>query len=218
MKKTILSTLFAIVIVALISGVRTFFTENVMNARVEQLAGVYTTMEGHTDIVQDLLSLINLSQEKLALTGGAELKFTKLVEFTQSRDYRFSYDAEQNKQQIRTMYADALDAIYQGRSTLTEMYGDEIATVTKEKFQHFYAELYSLTSYNELLDAFVDSTFDYDALSEDYETGTYTIEDKKILCTIAGESKAEYMEYKLDGDTLTLTYKDMVVETYTRVN
>lgn len=216
MKKTILRTLLVIVIVALIAGVRTFFTENAMNDKIDQLAGVYTTLEDNTDGVQDLLSLIDLSQEELALTGGVELKIVKLVEFNQNRDYRFSYDAEQSKQQVRAMYADALDAIYQGRATLTALYGDEITTVTQEEFQQLYAELYSLNSYDELLDAFADNAFDYDALSEDDETGTYTIEGKKILCTITGESKAEYLEYKLDGDTLTLTYSDMV-ETYTRV-
>lgn len=217
MKKTILRTLLVIVIVALIAGVRTFFTENAMNDKIDQLAGVYTTLEDNTDGVQDLLSLVDLAQEELALTGGVELKLVKLVEFTQNRDYRFSYDAEQSKQQVRAMYADALDAIYQGRATLTALYGDEIATATQEEFQQFYAELYSLTSYDELLDALADNAFDYDALSEDYETGTYTIEGKKILCTITGESEAEYLEYKLDGDTLTLTYSDMV-ETYTRAN
>lgn len=217
MKKTILRTVLVIVIVALIAGVRTFFTENAMNDKIDQLAGVYTTLEDNTDGVQDLLSLVDLSQEELALTGGVELKLVKLVEFSQNRNYRFSYDAEQSKQQVRAMYADALDAIYQGRATLTALYGDEIATATQEEFQQFYAELYSLTSYDELLDAFADNAFDYDALSEDYETGTYTIEGKKILCTITGESEAEYLEYKLDGDTLTLTYSDMV-ETYTRVN
>lgn len=217
MKKTILRTLLVIVIAALIAGVRTFFTENAMNDKIDQLAGVYTTLEDNTDSVSDLLSLIDLSQEELALTGGVELKLVKLVEFSQNRDYRFSYDAEQSKQQVRAMYADALDAIYQGRATLTALYGDEITTATQEEFQQFYAELYSLTSYDELLDALADNAFDYDALSEDYETGTYTIEGKKILCTITGESEAEYLEYKLDGDTLTLTYSDMV-ETYTRAN
>lgn len=217
MKKTILRTVLVIVIVALIAGVRTFFTENAMNDKIDQLAGVYTTLEDNTDGVQDLLSLVDLAQEELALTSGVELKLVKLVEFTQNRDYRFSYDAEQSKQQVRAMYADALDAIYQGRATLTALYGDEIATATQEEFQQFYAELYSLTSYDELLDALADNAFDYDALSEDYETGTYTIEGKKILCTITGESEAEYLEYKLDGDTLTLTYSDMV-ETYTRAN
>lgn len=217
MKKTILRTVLVIVIVALIAGVRTFFTENAMNDKIDQLAGVYTTLEDNTDGVQDLLSLVDLAQEELALTSGVELKLVKLVEFTQNRDYRFSYDAEQSKQQVRAMYADALDAIYQGRTTLTALYGDEIATATQEEFQQFYAELYRLTSYDELLDALADNAFDYDALSEDYETGTYTIEGKKILCTITGESEAEYLEYKLDGDTLTLTYSDMV-ETYTRAN
>lgn len=217
MKKTILRTLLVIVIAALIAGVRTFFTENAMNDKIDQLAGVYTTLEDNTDGVQDLLSLVDLSQEELALTGGVELKLVKLVEFTQDRNYRFGYDAEQSKQQVRAMYADALDAIYQGRATLTALYGDEITTATQEEFQQFYAELYSLTSYDELLDALADNAFDYDALSEDYETGTYTIEGKKILCTITGESEAEYLEYKLDGDTLTLTYSDMV-ETYTRAN
>lgn len=217
MKKTILRTVLVIVIVALIAGVRTFFTENAMNDKIDQLAGVYTTLEDNTDSVSDLLSLVDLSQEELALTGGVELKLVKLVEFTQNRDYRFSYDAEQSRQQVRAMYADALDAIYQGCATLTALYGDEIATATQEEFQQFYAELYGLTSYDELLDALADNAFDYDALSEDYETGTYTIEGKKILCTITGESEAEYLEYKLDGNTLTLTYSDMV-ETYTRAD
>lgn len=217
MKKTILRTLLIVVILALIAGVRTFFTEKAMNDKIDDLAGVYTTLEDNTDSVQDLLTLVDLSQEELALTGDVELKLVKTVEFTQNRTYRFGYDAQQSRQHVRAMYADALDALYQGRATLTSLYGDEVATATQEEFRQFYAELYSFTSYDELLDALADNAFDYDILGEDFETGTYTVEGKKIMCTITGESEAEYLNYHLDGDTLTLTYSDME-ETYTRAN
>lgn len=87
--------------------------------------------------------------------------------------------------------------------------------MTKEEFLGFYAEIYAAADGDAVLDLFVDNA--YEALAEDWETGTYTIRLNQIMCTITGGTGAEALKYSIDGDTLVLTYVN-AVETYTRSN
>lgn len=87
--------------------------------------------------------------------------------------------------------------------------------MTKGEFQQYYAELYGQTNYTEMIDLFAENAYDYASLGEDLETGSYSIEGNQILCTATGQFKEETMRYKIEGDTLTLTYVDGV-EVYTR--
>ena len=57
--------------------------------------------------------------------------------------------------------------------------------------------------------------YDYDSLSGKLETGTYYIDGNDIMCTITGQTMAESLGYKVDGNTLTLIYADGT-EVYTR--
>lgn len=215
MKKTIIRTLTVALVAALIFGVRTWMTETQANKKIDELAGVWTCMEVDSESASQLFEQMDFAEEELALTSDLSLTFVKVAEFKADRTYRFAYDGELTRQQTVALFDQALDALYEGRATLTALYGDEIAYATEEEFRQFYAEIYGLTSAEPLAEMMADAAFDYELLGEDFETGTYTVEGKKILCTITGETEAEYLGYQLDGDTLTLTYVDME-EVYTR--
>ena len=189
-----------------------------MDKKIDALAGVWHCMEDGQEDVQDLLDLVDLYEEEKALVrSDLTFQFVKIVEFTQAQTYRFSYDVELTKQQVRDMYETAIEDLFENRAALTEVYGEELAGYTREQFRQFYAELYSMASYDELLDTFADNAYDYDKLGEDFETGTYTIKGDDIMCTITGQSQAEALGYDLEGGNLTLTYTNLV-EYYTRAN
>lgn len=189
-----------------------------MDKKIDALAGVWHCMEDGQEDVQDLLDLVDLYEEEKALVReDLTFQFVKLVEFTQDRTYRFSYDVELTKRQVRDMYEAVIEDLFENRAALVELYGVEIAGYTREQFRQFYAELYSMASYDELLDTFADNAYDYDKLGGDFETGTYTISGDDIMCTITGESQAEALGYDLEGGELTLTYTNLV-EHYTRAS
>lgn len=216
-KRMVLKIVVAVIVVFGVNFARDMINEATMGPKIEELSGVWHCMEDGQEDVQDLLELADFYEEEIALMGDLSMNFVKLVEFREDRSYRFSYDVEKTKEQVYKLYADAMDDLYEGRAALTGLYGDGIATATKEEFQNFYAELYSMGSYEELLTMFTDNAYQYDKLGEDYETGTYTIEGDDIMCTITGTTQAEALGYKIEGVNLTLTYVDLV-EYYTRAN
>ena len=189
-----------------------------MDKKIDALAGVWHCMEDGQEDVQDLLDLVDLYEEEKALVReDLTFQFVKVVEFTQDKTYRFSYDVELTKRQVRDMYETVIEDLFENRAALVELYGVEIAGYTREQFRQFYTELYSMASYDELLDTFADNAYDYDKLGEDLETGTYTIKGDDIMCKITGHAEAEALGYDLDGDSLTLTYTNLV-EYYTRAS
>ena len=186
-----------------------------MDKKIDALAGIWYCMEDGQDDVASLLDLADFYEEEKALVGELSMNYVKIVEFTQSRTYRFSYDVDRTKAQVRSLYATAIENLYANRASLADVYGEEAADYTWEQFQQYYAQLYSKESYDVLLDTFTDNAYDYDKLGEDFETGTYTIKGDNIMCTITGESQAEALGYKIEGENLTLTYTNLV-EHYTR--
>lgn len=215
--RMIIKLVVAVIVVFGVNLARDMINEATMGSKIDELAGVWHCMEDGQEEVTPLLELVDFYEEEIALVGELSMNFVKEVEFTQERTYRFSYDVDKTKAQVRAMYSAAMDALYENRASLTGLYGEEIAGASKEDFLQFYAELYGMESYDALLTSFTDNAYDYDKLGEDYETGTYTIEGDDIMCTITGESQAESLGYKIEGDNLTLTYADMV-ENHTRAN
>lgn len=184
--------------------------------KMEALSGTwYRVTEDTEEQAQILLENIDLYEEELALVDLTTLTYVKIVEFNMDNTYRFAYDVEGTKDCVRTFYNDCFAQIYEGRAVLNEVYGEDFSMMSEEAFQQFYAELYEYADYEALIDAFVENAYDYEALAEDIESGTYNIKSNKINCTITGETEQEYLVYSIEDNVLTLTYSD-AVEAYFR--
>lgn len=187
-------------------------------AKMEALSGTWTmTAVDSEEQVMILLEAIDLYEEEIALVDMGSLNYVQIVEFDMDGNYRFAYDVEGIREHVRNFYNGVFDAMYEGRTTLNEVYGVEFDDLTQEEFRQGFAELYAAADYDAMIDQFTEYAYDYAALAEDLETGTYTIVGDSIMCTIAGETQAEALGYAIDGDSLTLTYAD-AEEVYTKAN
>lgn len=208
--KILLLALVAVMVMGLFSGCET------TQQKIEKLAGTWTmTADDSEEQAQALLENIDLYEEEIAFVDLASLDYVQIVEFDTNQNYRFAYDAAATQACVRAFFESAFDALYENRAALSDIYDTEFDQMDKNAFQQFYAKLYGMDDFSKMLDEMAAGAYDYDALAEDWETGTFTISHGKIMCTITGESTAEALEYAIKGDTLTLTYADGV-EVYTR--
>lgn len=184
--------------------------------KIEALSGTWSlTADDSEEQALALLENIDLYEEEIALVDLTTLDYVKIVTFDTNLNYSFGFDVEATKACVHSYYAEVFDTLYEKRTSLNDVYGLEFDAVSYDEFLLFYAELYGFTSFDSLLTYITDIAYDYDALQEPMETGTYTISGSKIMCTITGESQAESLGYSINGTTLTLTYID-AVEVYTK--
>lgn len=208
-KKALVLLLVAALSMALFCGCES--TEDKMAA----LSGTWTmVMPDTAEQAQILLDNIELYPEEIALVDLNSLEQVKSVTFDFGL-YSFGYDVDGTLDCVRDFYLRAFDAMYEGRASLSNSYEADIANMTREEFNQFYAELYSAADFDTMIDLFTDSAYDLDSLAEPFETGTYTIKGNALMCTITGESKAESLPYEIEGNTLTLHFSNLD-ETYTR--
>lgn len=184
----------------------------------EELRGTWTSIVPDTvDEARSLLESIDAYEPELAIADLYCLEYAKTVTFTEDKTYFFGYDIEGTKACVRRFLDTYFNDLYDGRTTLNEPYGMTFDDMSRDEFLTFYAELYSYTNYEEMLDGLTANAYRYDELAvEGIENGTYTIDDDYIMCTITGESVAEGMKYSIDGDQLTLVYTN-ATEVYTKV-
>lgn len=184
--------------------------------KIEALAGTwYMTTSDPESEAMTLLENFDFYAEEIACVDLTTLESVKIVKFTTEKTYLFAYDAAGTEACTRAFFEGAFDAMYENRASLSSLYDVDFESASKEEFLQFYADLYGAADYSELVDALVDNSYDFDALSEPWEEGTYSIEGGIIAMTILGESAAETLKYSIEGDTLTLTYADGV-EVYSR--
>lgn len=186
--------------------------------RLAELAGTWTMRgDDSAEQAQALLESLEFYEEEIALVDLNSLDDVMTVTFDTEGNYAFAWDAQGIQQCLDEFYRGAFDAIYEGRTTLNEVYDYDFSAVTKEEFFQLYADLYSVSDFDALIDVFVESSYDYESLEEPMETGTFTIKGGDLMCTITGETEAEALGYKIEGDTLTLIYVNGR-EVYTRGN
>lgn len=208
--------LLAVLVVALCAGLLCSCQSK--EDKMAELAGVwYCRADDTEEQARGLLESIEFYEEEIALVDLTGLDDVMLVEFDAEGNYHFAWYTDGIKECLREFYDGAFAALYDGRATLNDVYGLSFDDYTEEEFYLFYAELYVCADYAELLDVLVEYSYDYDSLGEPFETGTFTIDGYSLMCTITGESEAEALGYKIEGDTLTLTYAD-AVQVYTRGN
>lgn len=187
-------------------------------AKMEALSGTWTlTAADSEEQATILLEAIDLYEEEIALVDLGSLNYVQIVEFDMDGNYRFAYDVEGIKACVHEFYTGVFDALYEGRTSLNEVYGVEFDDMSQDEFRAGFADMYGAANYDTMIDQFTEYAYDYTALAEDLETGTYTIVGDSIMCTIAGETQAEALGYAIDGDSLTLTYAD-AEEVYTKAN
>jgi len=176
----------------------------------ENIQGTWITEKVGSE--NDRLALLennDFYEEEIALAAEVSLSYTKLVTFSGS-NYYFNFDKAGTKAGFRSFFQGVMDAMYEGRMELNQVYDMDFGPMTKEAFQQFYADIYDAGSYQALMDSLVENAIDYDTC---IETGTYSIKGDYLYCTTMGET--ESLGLKLRGDTLTLTYADDV-EVYKR--
>lgn len=182
-----------------------------MEDKIAALSGTWSmTVADSEEQAQSLLENIDLYEEEIALIDLTSLEYVRQVTFDTEKNYSFAYNADSTKECVRAFYVSAFDALYENRASLNSVYEVEFDAMTEEEFQQFYAELYAIADFAALIDEFTENAYDYEALAEAWETGTYTIKGDDIMCTITGETQAESLGYSIDGDVLTLTFSDAV--------
>lgn len=178
----------------------------------EKLEGTWkTTVVADEEFKELLLQNFDLYEEEISLAKDVPLKYVKLLTFYSS-DYRFSYDKSETIALLREYFHGMMDAMYEGRTALNDVYGTDFGAMTESEFQQFYAELYEASDYNALVEVFATDMINMD---EDVESGSYYIKSKKIYFKMAEDTEYEYCDYTVKGDTLTLNYSDDV-EVYTK--
>lgn len=163
-----------------------------------------------------LLENIDLYEQELALADATSLKYAWIFEFDEEGNFRQADDIKMTKQLVREFYEGVFDDLYEGRASLAGLYEQDLSVMSKEEMQLFYAGLYGYDTYEALMDRFVESAYKYDEW-KDYRNGYFTIKGDKLDMVDREAGYDSYLiAYKLNGDTLTLTYSDGV-EVYTRV-
>lgn len=163
-----------------------------------------------------LLDAMDLYAEERTFVDLGSLDYVLKATFAEDGSYSFVYDVEANKVCVREFYEGVMTALYDNRAELTGLYGEEVTAMTRDEFNQFYADIYSVASYEFLMTNLVDYAYDYEALGEPIEVGTFKIVGSNLMCEPTDGNEAGSIGFQLDGDTLTLSYSDGD-EVYTRV-
>ena len=185
--------------------------------KAEQLSGTwYTVLETPREQTIALLKNADLFPEEIALAEDIPLTYMQVLEFTADKSYRFYIAADDTLAYVHSYFEAVFDALYEGRETLNNCYGQDFGPMTQEEFQQFYARLYVVNDFDALISQLVTCAYDPAKLDMPWECGTFTIKAGKLLCTVNGETQPESLGYLLHGDQLTLYYGN-ATEIYTRI-
>ena len=187
--------------------------------KADSPVGIWMTEEPDSvEQAEALLVNVDAYQEEMALADLGSLKYAKVAEFREDGTYLFRIDTDGTKACVRSFFDDYFNDLYEGRTTLNEVYEMTFDEMTREEFLQFYAELYEKENYQVLLDDISNGAYKYESLSIPVE-GTFKVKGDLICCTENGESEASNIKMQLSGenkDCLTLIYSDGT-EVYTRV-
>lgn len=209
-----------VLVTALAALIVTFAMEGIdklsASRKIEKLAGTYMTMETiEADMVERMLANRDFYPEEIALIDLNSQTVPCYKEFRDNKTYVTYYDIDAFRSSVETFFRNAFDRMYEGRSSLASLYDVDIVAMTKAEFQNYYASLYNQPSFAELITVLASDAYNYDELTQD--TGTFSIEDDRIICNIVNPFSTTVMRYELSGNTLTLYYSD-AMEIYNRVS
>ena len=203
MKKFLSVALVATLLVSLLAGCGLFGLSK------EDVLGSWATVKPDTqEEAMGLLESIEAYEEEIALADLDCLEYVKVVEFHEDGTYCFRYDVEGTKACVREYYDTYFNPLYEGRVPLEAVYGDALEAMSQAEFRQYFAALYGYTDYIEMLDNFAEVAYDYEALEEPVETGTYDVDGDQIVTMVTGEYVEETMGAAVEDGILTLTYID----------
>ena len=167
------------------------------------------------EATRDFLESLEFFDEEIALMDLNTMKTVQKLEFREDGTYEMGIDADGCREAMEEFFDGMMEALYNGRASLTEVYGEEIATLSKEEFNQFYAELFGCETIEEFKSVFASEVVDFDGIEEDNETGKYNAAMGTIYFTKDGASEAETAPYEIKGGKLKVDFADVDVE-YTK--
>lgn len=178
---------------------------------LEPLYGTWTLVEYVSEeAAADMLESLDFYESEIALADLTGVGLVKEASFSEGT-YSLTYNIEESRARMYNYFDQLILALYNGRDALVLDYGSEITSLTEDEFKQGYAELFGLSSYEELLNMYVDNCMNYSVLEESADIGILepgTGKDE-ILCN------SEVLRFSISGDELTLIYVDGM-EVYTR--
>ena len=164
---------------------------------------------------REFLESLGFYAEEIALIDLNSMKSARFLQFNEDGTYEMGFDVEGCKEAMAEFFDGMMDDLYNGRASLTSLYGEEVATVSREEFDLAYAEMFGCATAEEYRSFFINDILDYESWEAENETGKYNSAMGKIYFTMDGASEAENAPYEIKSGKLIVTYADMVVE-YTK--
>lgn len=180
------------------------------------LAGTWIMYEQDSEEqVMEFLESIDLYEEEIALVDKTSLRYAWIFEFDTAGNIRQAQPVDENKALVRDFYEGMFNDFFENRASLDSVYEVELSAMNQEEFQQFYADLYGFETFEALMDRFVENSYAYEEW-EDFRRGTFTFSGSNLSVTDVIENDSYNIGYKIEGNTLTLTYLDGI-EVYTKV-
>lgn len=172
--------------------------------------------EEQEETYDNLMEAIEWYDEEIAAVETT-LYTVKTVTFNTDKTYSFEEKAEDVKACLVEFFEGAFADLYKNRGTLAECYDTDISQLSEADFYQFYANLYSKADIDTLIEDWSNDLYDYETFVP-FDEGTYTIKGDRITLTPNNllENKEGYVTYKVDGNSMTLTWSDSV-EVYTKI-
>ena len=211
-RKKIIALLLACVMLVSLCGC------GLLGPDLEPLYGTWTLVEYlDEDTALTMLESLDFYESEIALADLTSVGLVKYATFSEDGNYSLIYNEEESRQLMHNYFDQLITTLYEGRDALVLDYGNEIKDLTEEEFKQGYAELFGLSTYDELLAMYVENCFDYSVLQDASETGTFEggHAQDEILCKVGGVGEEEVLRFSLENGELHLIYSDGE-EVYTR--
>ena len=194
--------------IALLLALVMVLTLTACGLSTKDLAHKWVMMDNYTeDGARENLEAFGFYEEEIALADLTCIGAVRYLTFGTDGSYSFIYNEEETHEKLVAYYDNYITNLFNNRDKLVDDYGadviDELSD--EETFKEFYAYMFSCETYEALLDALADDTFDF---SEANEQGTYKLTGDTVILYENGGSDGATIGVALEGNTLTITYTD----------
>lgn len=194
--------------IALLLALVMVLTLTACGLSTKDLAHKWVMMDNYTeDGARENLVAFGFYEEEIALADLTCIGAVRYLTFGTDGTYSFIYNEEETHEKLVAYYDNYITNLFNNRDKLVDDYGadviDELSD--EETFKEFYAYMFSCETYEALLDALADDTFDF---SEANEQGTYKLTGDTVILYESGGSDGATIGVALEGNSLTITYTD----------